>query len=246
MPHTEVVSDMETDKLLHVQAKTCKKMKLHHETEKAGSGAALLLLAGVAKTGNIIFNTEVSHWEDLPGMDKVILKAQSIFGCNPVVSSTTVLCAWRNLEDLFYDSQPEGDSSVVSVSAVQDVLPPKTAWHSAGPLVPGPLVRWSAGPLVLWSSVVLWSFGLWLPGPVVLQSPGPVVLWFPGLRQHRGLQRPQREEEVQACALCQNQTDSRIKAKHLVETARLLGLRGPRQRVLRVNDCGAARAAGPT
>ena len=42
--------------------------------------------------------------------------------------------------------------------------------------------------------------------------------------------------KAKACALCQNQTDSKIKGKHLVETARLLGVRGPRQRILRWND----------
>jgi len=62
-----------------------------------------------------------------------------------------------------------------------------------------------------------------------------------------GLQREQETQALQirikkkakntgACALCQNQTDSKIKGKHLVETARLLGVRGPRQRILRWND----------
>jgi len=104
MPHTEVVSDMETDELLHVQAPRMSRSRWYI----AGCGSALLLLAGVAKTAfpqtlgfsspkNIIFNTEVSHWEDLPGMDQVILKAQSLKHDRPL----------RNLEDLFYDSQPE-------------------------------------------------------------------------------------------------------------------------------------------
>ena len=37
--------------------------------------------------------------------------------------------AWRSLRDSSCDSLSQGGSSVVSVSAVQDVLPPKTAWH---------------------------------------------------------------------------------------------------------------------
>ena len=75
-----------------------------------GAGLALLGVAGVATTvahsGGAMFSSsatmggtiqEAQTWEELPGIDKVIRKAQSLKQDKPL----------RNLQDLFYDSQPE-------------------------------------------------------------------------------------------------------------------------------------------
>ena len=75
----------------------------------AGISVAMLALVGLAakaafpsslsftKSKSTIGLDEVQHWEDIPGMDQVILKAQSLKHDKPM----------RNLNDLFYDSQPE-------------------------------------------------------------------------------------------------------------------------------------------
>ncbi|OLQ10014.1 hypothetical protein AK812_SmicGene6301 [Symbiodinium microadriaticum] len=75
-----------------------------------GAGLALLGVAGVAAkvahSGGALFSSsatrggtiqEAQTWEELPGIDKVIRKAQSLKQDKPL----------RNLQDLFYDSQPE-------------------------------------------------------------------------------------------------------------------------------------------
>ncbi|CAE7350829.1 unnamed protein product [Symbiodinium natans] len=72
-----------------------------------GAGVVLLAVAGVAakaySSSGALFSAsatrggEVQDWEELPGMDKVIKKAQSLTLKHPL----------RNLNDLFYDSQPE-------------------------------------------------------------------------------------------------------------------------------------------
>ena len=75
-----------------------------------GAGLALLGVAGVATkvahSGGAMFSSsatmggtiqEAQTWEELPGIDKVIRKAQSLKQDKPL----------RNLQDLFYDSQPE-------------------------------------------------------------------------------------------------------------------------------------------
>ncbi|CAE7362055.1 unnamed protein product [Symbiodinium natans] len=72
-----------------------------------GAGVALLAVAGVAAkayaSSGALFSAsagrggEIQDWEELPGMDKVIKKAQSLTLKHPL----------RNLNDLFYDSQPE-------------------------------------------------------------------------------------------------------------------------------------------
>ena len=75
-----------------------------------GAGLALLGVAGVAAkaahSGGAVFSSsatlggtiqEAQTWEELPGIDKVIRKAQSLKQDKPL----------RNLQDLFYDSQPE-------------------------------------------------------------------------------------------------------------------------------------------
>ena len=74
----------------------------------AGAGVlAVLAVVGLAKavshsaltfgSKHTISMQEVQHWEDIPGIDKVIQKAQSLRHDRPL----------RNLQDLFYDSQPE-------------------------------------------------------------------------------------------------------------------------------------------
>ena len=76
----------------------------------AGAGVlAVLFVVAVAKAvlpsaaltfssaKNAISLQEVQHWEDIPGIDKVIQKAKSLKHDKPL----------RNLQDLFYDSQPE-------------------------------------------------------------------------------------------------------------------------------------------
>ena len=74
----------------------------------AGAGVASLVVVGFAKavfpssltfgkTSGVMSMQEVQHWEDIPGIDKVIQKAQSLRHEKPL----------RNLQDLFYDSQPE-------------------------------------------------------------------------------------------------------------------------------------------
>ena len=74
----------------------------------AGAGVlAVLAVVGLAKavtpsaltfgSKDTISMQEVQHWEDIPGIDKVIQKAQSLRHEKPL----------RNLQDLFYDSQPE-------------------------------------------------------------------------------------------------------------------------------------------
>ena len=75
----------------------------------AGAGVlAVLAVVGLAKAvlpsalkfssaKNAISLQEVQHWEDIPGIDKVIQKAQGLRHEKPL----------RNLQDLFYDSQPE-------------------------------------------------------------------------------------------------------------------------------------------
>eukprot|EP00439_Symbiodinium_sp_Y106_P006912 s1463_g1.t1 len=75
-----------------------------------GAGLALLGVAGVAakatSSGGVLFSSSAARkgtiqaaetWEELPGIDKVIRKAQSLKQEKPM----------RNLQDLFYDSQPE-------------------------------------------------------------------------------------------------------------------------------------------
>ena len=72
-----------------------------------GAGVVLLAVAGVAAkayaSSGALFSAsagrggEIQDWEELPGMDKVIKKAQSLTLKHPL----------RNLNDLFYDSQPE-------------------------------------------------------------------------------------------------------------------------------------------
>ena len=74
----------------------------------AGAGVASLAVVGLAKavfpssltfgkTSGVMSLQEVQHWEDIPGIDKVVQKAQSLRHEKPL----------RNLQDLFYDSQPE-------------------------------------------------------------------------------------------------------------------------------------------
>ncbi|CAE6967693.1 unnamed protein product [Symbiodinium sp. CCMP2456] len=75
-----------------------------------GAGLALLGVAGVVakatSSGGALFSSSsglkgtiqaAETWEELPGIDKVIRKAQSLKQDKPM----------RNLQDLFYDSQPE-------------------------------------------------------------------------------------------------------------------------------------------
>ncbi|CAE7828285.1 unnamed protein product, partial [Symbiodinium microadriaticum] len=75
-----------------------------------GAGLALLGVAGVVakatSSGDALFSSSsglkgtiqaAETWEELPGIDKVIRKAQSLKQDKPM----------RNLQDLFYDSQPE-------------------------------------------------------------------------------------------------------------------------------------------
>eukprot|EP00437_Effrenium_voratum_P001240 CAMPEP_0181424888 /NCGR_PEP_ID=MMETSP1110-20121109/14877_1 /TAXON_ID=174948 /ORGANISM="Symbiodinium sp., Strain CCMP421" /LENGTH=224 /DNA_ID=CAMNT_0023548061 /DNA_START=72 /DNA_END=742 /DNA_ORIENTATION=+ len=75
------------------------------------AGVAVVTLAVVGFAAKTVFpsslsfmtsegaiNLDEAHtWEELPGMDKVIRKAQSLKQDKPL----------RNLQDLFYDSQPE-------------------------------------------------------------------------------------------------------------------------------------------
>ncbi|CAE7339336.1 unnamed protein product [Symbiodinium necroappetens] len=95
---------METEGFLRIETPRKSRSRWYF----AGAAAALLLVAsvvakappetvGISSPKNIIFDTEVSHWEDIPGIDKVIRKAQSLRHDKPL----------RNLQDLFYDSQPE-------------------------------------------------------------------------------------------------------------------------------------------
>ncbi|CAE7233083.1 unnamed protein product, partial [Symbiodinium sp. CCMP2456] len=109
---------METDRFLRIETPRKSRSRWYF----AGAAVALLLVAGVvAKTApetlhisspkNIIFDTEVSHWEDIPGIDKVIRKAQSLRHDKPL----------RNLQDLFYDSQPE-EVPFIRTECVIDVV----------------------------------------------------------------------------------------------------------------------------
>ncbi|CAE7339319.1 unnamed protein product [Symbiodinium necroappetens] len=118
MPQTEAGSEMETEGFLRIETPRKSRSRWYF----AGAGAALLLVAGVvAKAApetvgisspkNIIFDTEVSHWEDIPGIDKVIRKAQSLRHDKPL----------RNLQDLFYDSQPE-EVPFIRTECVIDVV----------------------------------------------------------------------------------------------------------------------------
>ncbi|CAE7233088.1 unnamed protein product, partial [Symbiodinium sp. CCMP2456] len=111
-------SEMETESFLRIETPRKSRSRWYF----AGAAAALLLVAGVvAKTApetlgisspkNIIFDTEVSHWEDIPGIDKVIRKAQSLRLDKPL----------RNLQDLFYDSQPE-EVPFIRTECVIDVV----------------------------------------------------------------------------------------------------------------------------
>ncbi|CAE7246246.1 unnamed protein product, partial [Symbiodinium microadriaticum] len=64
--------------------------------------ATLVLVGVVAKVSHSSLSKsktldEIENWEELPGMDKVIHKAQALKMDRPL----------RNLQDLFYDSQPE-------------------------------------------------------------------------------------------------------------------------------------------
>jgi len=69
----------------------------------AGAAVATLALVGVvAKVSHSSLSKsktldEIENWEELPGMDQVIHKAQALKMDRPL----------RNLQDLFYDSQPE-------------------------------------------------------------------------------------------------------------------------------------------
>ncbi|CAE7664219.1 unnamed protein product, partial [Symbiodinium sp. CCMP2456] len=69
----------------------------------AGAAVAALALVGVvAKVSHSSLSKsktldEIENWEELPGMDQVIHKAQALKMDKPL----------RNLQDLFYDSQPE-------------------------------------------------------------------------------------------------------------------------------------------
>ncbi|CAE7309488.1 unnamed protein product, partial [Symbiodinium sp. KB8] len=62
-----------------------------------GAGLALLGVAGVVAKATTSTIQAAETWEELPGIDKVIRKAQSLKQDKPM----------RNLQDLFYDSQPE-------------------------------------------------------------------------------------------------------------------------------------------
>ncbi|CAE7350838.1 HERC1 [Symbiodinium natans] len=82
-----------------------------------GAGVVLLAVAGMAakaySSSGALFSAsatrggEVQDWEELPGMDKVIKKAQSLTLKHPL----------RNLNDLFYDSQPEEECVIDTVQA---------------------------------------------------------------------------------------------------------------------------------
>ena len=61
---------------------------------KAAHSGGALFSSSATRGGTI---QEAQTWEELPGIDKVIRKAQSLKQDKPL----------RNLQDLFYDSQPE-------------------------------------------------------------------------------------------------------------------------------------------